>query len=459
MNDGFDEANKNAKMFRLLITELIDLDAEHAHKYRDMLPVFETYYQVGQKMAQAYIDEGPAGGNQLMSEFDAVAAKMSENVDTFLSDIEIETASILSSQQLLSSSTIRLKIIGSLMILLGIVLVYFIMSRILLCLPIVISEMNKIAGGDLTSTIEISRSDEFGELMKGLDSMQKRLLDMISKIGVTTNELSTTAEQVSVVMEQTSENIMQQLSETEQIAHAMNEMNYAVREVANSVNQTSIAANGANIETDNGQKVVEETLNEIKYLSTQIENTASIIIEVEQDSENINRVLDVIKGIAEQTNLLALNAAIEAARAGEQGRGFAVVADEVRTLARRTQESTKEINLIIDKLQNGAREAAKSMNLSQQQTRSVVDQASLAGASLTTIASSVSQIDDMSSQIATAAEQQNSVAENMNSNIMRIKNMATHNAESASQTTKAGKELARIANELQGMVEQFHIHS
>lgn len=457
LNDGFDEAEKNAKTFKAQIDKLIAIDKQNASRYQAMLPVFSDYYAVGKKMAQAYIDEGPASGNQMMSHFDEVAEKMSQQVDGFLASMEEVTAAAIVKQQELEEMTGFSTVIGSLAILLGIAILYIIMSRALSYLPMILTEMQRISDGDLTSKVEVTRQDEIGGLMQGLQAMKEHLLEMVAKINETTARLSTSTEALSVVTAQTTSNIRQQQSETAQIATSMNQMSATVREVSMNVNTTSTSADAADAETGHGRKVVDAAVDGVRRLAEQIETTAGVIAQVEQGSVDISKMLEVIRGIAEQTNLLALNAAIEAARAGEQGRGFAVVADEVRTLAGRTQQSTMEINDIIEKLQSGSRNAVKVMNQSREQAKSVVDQAVLAGTSLCAIAEAVSQINTMSTQIATAAEEQSVVTDDMNQSIVRINDMAAQNASGAEQALQSGQELAEIVSELEGLVGRFRV--
>jgi methyl-accepting chemotaxis protein len=320
-----------------------------------------------------------------------------------------------------------------------------------------VKQLETIASGNLRHDLEVSGHDEIGKLQQSMSTMQQRLREMIKHINDTTIQLSTAADEVSTVTSQTSANVQQQQSETEQITTAMTQMSATVREVTLNIESTSNSASDVNTQVKTGQEMVSNALCGVNKLGEQIETNATVISELERNSENINSVLEVIKSIAEQTNLLALNAAIEAARAGEQGRGFAVVADEVRTLASRTQDSTSEINQMIESLQTNSANAVQAMEISRKQATTVVGQAQSAEEALQAISTSVARIDQMSSQIATAAEQQSSVTDEMTRNIDHINNLAIQNAAGSEQTSAAGEELSRMASSLQQMVAAFRI--
>lgn len=310
---------------------------------------------------------------------------------------------------------------------------------------------------DLTTRVDIHSKDEIGDAANALNKMLSKFQDGLLQVSGATAQIAAASEETSAITQETSDTIYEQQSQTEQVATAMNEMTATVQEVSINITSTAEAAQDASMETDKGSVVVNNTVAAIEQLASQIENSTSVIHQLEKDSENISAVMDVIRGVAEQTNLLALNAAIEAARAGEQGRGFAVVADEVRTLAARTQQSTEEINQVIIKLQAGSQEAVNVMNNSRDKAQAVVNQAKEAGASLQTISQAVSRINDMSTHIATAAEEQNAVAEEINSNIVNINNMSHDTSAGAQQTAQASDDLAQLATQLQTLVSQFKV--
>jgi len=315
-----------------------------------------------------------------------------------------------------------------------------------------ISTMSK---GDLTSRIRYSGKDELGHIARKFNEMGENFDRIIKDLGGHTAQLASAAEETSAVTAETNNNVNRQQQEIEQVATAMNEMNATVHEVANNASSAADAAHSADDESSKGKLVVGRTIDVIGTLADNVESTAQAIRELAKESDNIGSVLDVIRGIAEQTNLLALNAAIEAARAGEQGRGFAVVADEVRTLAQRTQQSTQEIHEMIERLQKGTSNAVDAMEKSREQAQAGVEQAAEAGTSLDTIKSSVDLINDMNSQIASAAEEQSAVAEEINKNINNISHVAEQSAEAAQQNSAASEELARLAEELQNVVSRF----
>ncbi len=310
---------------------------------------------------------------------------------------------------------------------------------------------------DLTRRIDIHSNDEIGEMSRNLNNMLDKFQNIVQQVTGSIAQLASAAEEMSAVTLQTSHGIQEQQSQTDQLATAMNEMAATVQEVAKHAVEAATAASTANDESSKGRQVVNDAINIINTLAEGITRSSEAIQRVEADSDRIGSVLDVIRGIAEQTNLLALNAAIEAARAGEQGRGFAVVADEVRTLASRTQESTQEIQTMIESLQAGSKEAVQLMEQSREQAQSGVKQTSKAGDALTAIADEVARINDMNTQIASAAEEQGTVAEEINQNVVTISQVGNESAQGAEQTSRASEDLANLAADLQQMVTQFKV--
>jgi methyl-accepting chemotaxis protein len=316
---------------------------------------------------------------------------------------------------------------------------------------------NKVASGDLTVNAQSQRGDEFGQLLAAFATMITNLRELIREIDTGATSIASSSEELSTVTNQTSKGVAEQQSQTDQVATAMNEMVATVNEVAKSAEAAFQAANHASEKSGNGEKAVKDTLSFVTDLNQQSADVTKQLNGLHAETNNIGTVLDVIKSVAEQTNLLALNAAIEAARAGEQGRGFAVVADEVRSLAQRTQSSATEIETLISNLVNSAETSVASMEAGNRLAEQTLERAELAGTAIQEMAEAVEDIRQYNSQIATAAEEQSSVAEDINQNITLIRDVGDQSAASSEQVSASSEELARLAEGLSGQVSRFRV--
>ncbi|WP_422640886.1 methyl-accepting chemotaxis protein [Vibrio aestuarianus] len=314
-----------------------------------------------------------------------------------------------------------------------------------------------ISKGDLTQRIQLTGQDEFAHIAQYVNRIVASFQHVVQTNKDSTTQLALAAEESSAVAVQTKQNVIDQQTQTQLVATAIHEFTATVNEVAQSASNAASASEQAERAAEQGQSIVQETITMISNLSQEMQESVVGMQRLARETEEIGSVVDVIQGISEQTNLLALNAAIEAARAGEQGRGFAVVADEVRTLASRTQKSTEEIQQTIQRLQQGSRESTTRLESGADNARLAVDKAQLAGESLTQITAAVDQINAMNAQIATAAEQQSLVTEDINQNITIISDIANQTASGAEQSSQATLELARLAETLKAETETYRV--
>ncbi|WP_322977916.1 methyl-accepting chemotaxis protein [Pseudomonas sp. C11] len=394
----------------------------------------------------------------LLQQQKQVYRQMVEHAEAMLSQLERAQnvqREVMHGEQNTSSGLILL--VAALALLLGLCAALLISKLIVRPLRQVITQAERIAAGDLSVQLEVSRSDEVGQLLAAMQVMASNLRDMVGRLQGGVERISASAEALSGITEQTRQGVNGQKAETDQVATAMSQMAATVHEVARNAEVAAVATRNAEARVGTGSQVVGQTLQRVDQLASAMDATTQSIARLSQDAQRIDAVLDVIKSVAEQTNLLALNAAIEAARAGEQGRGFAVVADEVRALARRTQQSTAEIETLIATLREGTQRAVQDMQQSASLVTHAVTDANQTESALAAISEAVTQIFEMNQQIAAAAEQQTAVAEEINRSVTSIRDIADQSALAMDETADASTQLAELGRELQGMAGQFRL--
>ncbi|ETK16240.1 putative methyl-accepting chemotaxis protein [Pseudomonas sp. FH4] len=456
--EAFELRNQQIREAQTVYEKLID-SREERSAYDDYVRLLGQYRQIEERMKSLSRNNQTEElrtllNTELLSNSEAV-----NTVLTHLLDINNSMAND-SNQKAADQYDSAFDLVVALLVLataLTVLFAWLLTRSITLPIAQALDAAENIAEGNLTRPIKVDGDDEAGRLLRAMNKMQEKLRDTLQRISGSATQLASAAEELNAVTDESARGLTQQNNEIEQAATAVNEMTSAVEEVARNAVSTSEASKNATTSAGDGRDLVQETVSAIERMSGDVQGTATLIGALAEESRDIGKVLDVIRGLADQTNLLALNAAIEAARAGEAGRGFAVVADEVRALAHRTQQSTSEIERMIGSIQAGTEQAVDSMRNSTERAESTLNIAKGAGISLDTINSAIVEINERNLVIASAAEEQAQVAREVDRNLVNIRDLSVQSATGASQTSAASNELSRLAVDLNGMVGRFRL--
>lgn len=414
------------------------------------------------KMLQAvdaYVESNRVLGNSLVAESRSLGGAIDKGFEDWLKQSNERTLAITKSVTA-KNITLFYVAVGAVVLILGMMAAFYFLLLGAISSPI--SELQQRildieAHSDLSKRLLVHSQDEIGEMAQALNTMLGKFQNMVTEVTVSSEQVTAAAMGTRANMEATNAGIQGQQRETQQVSTAITEMAASVRDVAKGAEQAANSAHSALVQAQQGQTVVNLSVQTVSNLAKEVLHAEEVIRKLAAYSGEIGKVLEVIRGISEQTNLLALNAAIEAARAGEAGRGFAVVADEVRSLAQRTRDSTREINDMIDRLQAGAQEAVEVMSQGAKQAEEGVRQAEGAGAALREIIHSVNTINEYNTQIASAAEEQHMVTENISNSAIQIRDAGVVTSRAADQTMAACEQLLQLATNLNRLVQQFRV--
>ena len=458
LDDGLSQASHQADLFRKDIARLKQIDPSNTRLYEGLASTFEPYYSIGRKMAGAYVKGGPAAGNAMMPRFDQAADSLGKKLDRFVKEAVVQAKG--GTQDLVRVEQRRRdwNLAGSVVLILGLLAMIAVNLKGIRLLPAVTSALGLIADGHLKGEpLPVGGRDEVSQLAEATNRMRSQLHGLVGNILNAADSLVDSVSRLSSGLGQASGQLDEQTRETEQVAAAMEELQSSVADVAGHTSSAAEAANQADQSVSAGHQVLEPLLADVERLANDMTETAALMAAVEKESGEIGGILAVIQGVAEQTNLLALNAAIEAARAGEAGRGFAVVADEVRGLAAKVQSASHDIQKMIENLQSRINGAVGAMETGKVTSARSADRANDAQRQFEAIREAVARLTDMNTQVASTTEEQSAVAEDMSRRLQQISQSSTEAVAGVSESSRAGESLLDEAQRLKERVSRFEV--
>jgi len=461
--DGYKDAEESAKKLKEGIEKIKTMyrredDKQSLKKMEEIENIFNQFYEKGKKMAHAYVTQGVQAGNVVMDDFDKTAELLTSKVGEFekqqVSEANVMTERILRAT---GKSKFVLFAISCLALLVSVAIAVFISKSITRPVAEAVNILRQLAGGNLTVGIAVDSKCEMGQMLTAMKDMTEKLKKLITDIKSTADNVASASNQLSASSEQMSRGVTEQSGRASQIATSSSEMSQTVVDIAKNASSIEASATKTTKVAQDGEKIVGRSVEEVKAIADTVRESGQLMGSLGERSKQIGEIVSVINDIADQTNLLALNAAIEAARAGEQGRGFAVVADEVRKLAERTAKATSEIGDMIKGIQDEVEKAVTAMNDGTERVNVGVELSVQAGNALRDIVKSVNNLQTMVQQIASATEEMSTVSETISSDIETIASVSKETSAGSEQIAQASSDLARLASNLQNIVGQFKV--